>query len=122
MQRKSNQKEIETLSKTAKMLHLDVLLEVHDANEIQKALNPNVDLIGVNNRNLKTFEVSIENSIELAQLIPDTFTKVSESGLDSTESLKTLKKHGYKGFLMGEFFMKTSDPGLSAQTFINTLL
>lgn len=117
-----NQKEIETLSKTAKMLHLDVLLEVHDADEIKKALNPNVDLIGVNNRNLKTFEVSIENSIELAQLIPDIFTKVSESGLDSKESLKTLKRHGYKGFLMGEFFMKTSDPGLSAQTFINTLL
>ena len=79
------------------------VLEVHDAEEIQKALNPNVNLIGVNNRNLKTFEVSIENSIELAQLIPDKFTKVSESGLDSVESLKTLKRHGYKGFLMGEF-------------------
>ena len=116
-----NQQEIETLSKTAKMLDLEVLLEVHDADEIQKALNPNVNLIGVNNRNLKTFEVSIENSIELAQLIPDDFTKVSESGLDSVESLKTLKRYGYKGFLMGEFFMKTSEPGLSAETFINSL-
>ena len=88
------------------MLDLEVLLEVHDTEELQKALNPNVNLIGVNNRNLKTFEVSIENSIKLAQLIPDNFTKVSESGLDSVESLKTLKRHGYRGFLMGEFFMK----------------
>ena len=116
-----NQQEIETLSKTAKMLGLEILLEVHDTEELQKALNPNINLIGVNNRNLKTFEVSIENSIELAQLIPDNFTKVSESGLDSVESLKTLKRHGYRGFLMGEFFMKTSDPGLSAETFINSL-
>ena len=99
-----NQQEIETLSKTAKMLDLEVLLEVHDTEELQKALNPNVNLIGVNNRNLKTFEVSIENSIELAQLIPDNFTKVSESGLDSVESLKTLKRHGYRGFLMGVFY------------------
>ena len=116
-----SEQEIETLSKTAKMLGLEVLLEVHDTEEIQKALNPNINLIGVNNRNLKTFEVSIENSKELAQLIPDNFTKVSESGLDSVESLKTLKRHGYRGFLMGEFFMKTSDPGLSAETFINSL-
>ena len=93
-----NQQEIETLSKTAKMLDLEVLLEVHDTEELQKALNPNVNLIGVNNRNLKTFEVSIENSIELAQLIPDNFTKVSESGLDSVESLKTLSVMGIEDF------------------------
>lgn len=110
--------EIQQLSQTAKQLGLEVLLEVHDQTEIQKSLMPSLDMIGVNNRNLKTFEVSLQNSLQLAGLIPDDFIKISESGLADPASVKTLTNHGYSGFLMGEHFMKTINPGLAAATFL----
>lgn len=116
-----SKKEIKTLSETAKNLELDVLLEVHNEEELHKSIMPSLDMLGVNNRNLKTFEVSLETSKSLSKLIPDEFVKVSESGISSINAIKDLKQYGYQGFLIGENFMKTDDPGKSAAQFINEL-
>ncbi len=113
--------EIKQFSELAKSLDLDVLLEVHNLEELQKSIMPTIDMLGVNNRNLKTFEVSLETSKALSNHIPDDFVKVSESGISSIEAIKELQPYGYKGFLIGENFMKTDNPGLSATEFINTL-
>lgn len=113
--------EIKMFSELAKSLQLDVLLEVHNENELHKSVMPSLDMLGVNNRNLKTFEVSLETSKQLSTLIPDDFVKVSESGISSIEAIKTLQPYGYKGFLIGENFMKTDDAGKSATEFINAL-
>ena len=112
---------IETLSQLAKSLGLEVLLEVHNEAELQKALMPSLDMLGVNNRNLKTFEVSLDTSKTLSALIPDDFVKVSESGIGSIEAIQELRPFGYQGFLIGENFMKTDDPGSSARKFIHHL-
>lgn len=114
-------KEIKNLSELAKSLQLDVLLEVHNEEELAKSIMPSLDMLGVNNRNLKTFEVSLETSKKLSVLIPDDFVKVSESGISSIEAIKNLKQYGYKGFLIGENFMKTKNPGISATEFIQKL-
>ena len=103
--------EIENLSKIAKQLNLEILLEIHDDEELQKALMPSLDMIGVNNRNLKTFEVDLKHSKDLSHSIPNEFVKVSESGISSTEAIKALQPFGFQGFLIGENFMKTNDPG-----------
>lgn len=113
--------EIKTFSELAKSLNLDVLLEVHNEEELQKSLMPSLDMLGVNNRNLKTFEVSLETSKALSNLIPDAFVKVSESGISSTDAIQDLKQYGYQGFLIGENFMRTDNPGKSAKTFIHQL-
>ncbi|WP_048330909.1 indole-3-glycerol phosphate synthase TrpC [Bizionia psychrotolerans] len=113
--------EIKAFSELAKSLSLEVLLEVHNEAELQKSIMPSLDMIGVNNRNLKTFEVSIETSKNLSQLIPDNFIKVSESGISTVEAIKQLKPYGFQGFLIGENFMKTDNPGKSATTFIKNL-
>ncbi|WP_405325874.1 indole-3-glycerol phosphate synthase TrpC [Leeuwenhoekiella sp. LLG6367-2.1] len=116
-----SQQEIKNLSEFAKSLGMDVLLEVHDLDELQKSIMPSLDMLGVNNRNLKTFEVSLDISKTLSTSIPDDFVKVSESGISSVAAIKELMPYGYKGFLIGENFMKTDNPGLSAETFINQL-
>jgi indole-3-glycerol phosphate synthase len=113
--------EIKQFSEFAKRLGLDVLLEVHNEEELQKSIMPNIDMLGVNNRNLKTFEVSLDMSKQLASLIPDDFVKVSESGISSVEAIQELKPYGYQGFLIGENFMKTDNPGKSAKEFITKL-
>ncbi|MGB5435557.1 MAG: indole-3-glycerol phosphate synthase TrpC [Maribacter sp.] len=113
--------EIETFSELAKSLNMDVLLEVHNEGELRKSIMPSLDMLGVNNRNLKTFEVSLETSKTLSAMIPDDFVKVSESGISSVEAIKELRPFGYQGFLIGENFMKTDDPGNSAKAFINSL-
>ena len=115
------QKEIKVFSELAKSLKLDVLLEVHNEEELHKSLMPSLDLLGVNNRNLKTFNVNLETSKRLSELIPNDFVKVSESGISSVEAIKELQPYGYKGFLIGENFMKTDNPGQSALKFINEL-
>jgi indole-3-glycerol phosphate synthase len=97
------------------------LLEVHNQEELDKSIMPTLDMIGVNNRNLKTFEVSLEFSKQLASHIPDDFVKVSESGISSVEAITELKPYGYKGFLIGESFMKTDDAGKAATDFISKL-
>ena len=113
--------EIKNLSELAKSLGMDVLLEVHNQVELEKSIMPSLDMLGVNNRNLKTFEVSLDISKELSKLIPDQFVKVSESGISSIEAIKELKDYGYEGFLIGENFMKTKNPGKSASEFIKKL-
>lgn len=116
------QSEIKQLSQFAQSLGLEVLLEVHNLEELECAIMPSLDMIGVNNRNLKTFEVSLDYSKQLASKIPDEFVKVSESGISSVEAVKELQQFGYQGFLMGEYFMKTNNPGLATQSFIKELL
>jgi len=113
--------EIKQLSEFAHSLGLEVLLEVHNREELEKSIIPSLDMIGVNNRNLKTFEVNLDYSKELATYIPDEFVKVSESGISTTETIKELQSYGYQGFLIGENFMKTDNAGASAKEFINAL-
>lgn len=114
--------EIKKLSEFAQSLALEVLLEVHDELELEKSIMPSLDMIGVNNRSLKTFDVSIENSIKLASKIPNEFVKISESGISSYTSIKELQKFDYQGFLIGENFMKTENPQKIATEFINNIL
>ena len=112
---------IKLLSETAKSLNLEVLLEVHNEKELEKSIMPSLDMLGVNNRDLKTFKVNLENSRELAPKIPDDFVKVSESGISKIESIQDLKNFGFQGFLIGESFMKSANPGDSALNFIKKL-
>ena len=113
--------QIGSFSRLASDLGLEVLLEVHNHEELEKNIFPEIDMIGVNNRNLKTFEVSVENSMTLAEKIPDNFLKISESGIDNIEIIKELRSEGYRGFLIGEQFMRTEHPGKSAKEFIQQL-
>lgn len=108
------------LGKVAKELGLEVLMEVHNARELD-LVNEYVDLVGVNNRNLKTFEVSVDTSVELSQLIPENFTRISESGLAGSAEINLLRNHGFRGFLIGETFMKTTNPGETCRKLIESL-
>jgi len=108
------------LARKAHELGLEVLLEVHNADEIRHA-NDYTDMLGVNNRNLKTFEQSIQVSFDLSGLIPDQFVKVSESGISKAQTVQELRKVGYKGFLMGENFMKEANPAEALTGFIAEL-
>lgn len=113
--------ELKEFSTLAKSLGLEVLLEVHNELELEKSLHSSVDMIGVNNRDLKTFSVSLETSKKISEKIPADFVKVSESGISSIDAIKALKPYGYQGFLIGEHFMKTENPGENAQKLINAL-
>ncbi len=113
--------EIQTLGSLAKSLGLNVLLEVHNLEELQRSINPNVDAIGVNNRNLADFTVSVETSFQLAQHIPAEFLKVSESAISDTETIKRLKTAGFNGFLIGENFMRQENPGMAMREFVKGL-
>ncbi len=115
-------KEIEHLSQFAQSLGLEILLEVHNQEELEKSIMPSLNMIGVNNRNLKTFEVSLDFSKRLAPLIPNEFVKVSESGISAIAAVKELQPFGYQGFLIGENFMKSDNAGESARAFINSLV
>ena len=97
-----SREEIKKFSELANQLHLEVLLEVHNEQELEHALMPGLSMIGVNNRNLKNFEVSLDTSRHLASMIPDEFVKISESGLSNSEAVLSLRKEGYEGFLIGE--------------------
>ncbi|MFV0376734.1 MAG: indole-3-glycerol phosphate synthase TrpC [Mangrovibacterium sp.] len=108
------------LAELANELGMEVLVEVHTEEEIEK-LNPLVDLVGVNNRNLKTFEVDVETSVRLGKLLPAGVVRISESGLSSVENIRYLRQHGFQGFLMGENFMKTNNPGQACVDFISKL-
>jgi indole-3-glycerol phosphate synthase len=108
------------LTQTAKQIGLEVLVEIHGAEELDK-LNPLVDLVGVNNRNLKTFEVDMQTSIQLSGLIPESFVKISESGISDPQSIHALRDAHFKGFLIGETFMKTEDPAKTLAEFIASI-
>ena len=109
--------EIFDFTKMAHDLGLEVLVELHDEKEIDK-LSGIEDVIGINNRNLKTFEVNLEHSMMLAELLPKDCVKVSESGIRTPEDILKLKKAGFSGFLIGELFMRESDPGKECENFI----
>jgi indole-3-glycerol phosphate synthase len=109
------------LANFAHSLGMEVLLEVHNEEELQDHMNVNADLVGVNNRNLKTFEVSIDVSKRLSAMIPAGRVKVSESGITDPATIAELRQYGYEGFLMGENFMKHSRPDLAALEFMNEL-
>lgn len=116
-----SQQQLKEYATLAKSLQLDILLEVHNLEELEKSIIPNVDMLGVNNRNLKTFEVSTDVSKNLSEKIPSEFVKVSESGISSVDVIQNLQEYGYRGFLIGENFMKTNDPGTNARKFIEEL-
>lgn len=116
-----SREEIKYLSEFAQSLGLEVLLEVHNEEELHKSIMPSLNMIGVNNRNLKTFDVSLSYSKELANLIPNDFVKISESGISNLSDVKELQPYGYQGFLIGENFMKTDNAGFAASEFIKQL-
>jgi indole-3-glycerol phosphate synthase len=114
----------ERLSELAKFAHslgLEVLMEVHDLEELQNFITPNIDVVGVNNRNLKTMDVSIQTSIDLVEHIPTEFVKISESGIRNAATIHQLRSVGYQGFLIGESFMTTENPGKALNTFIKSI-
>ena len=115
-----SKQECKQLMDKAHALGLEVLLEMHSEAELEYAeLKP--DVCGINNRNLGSFVTDVENSFRLAELLPKDAVKVSESGISNPETVKTLRSAGFRGFLIGENFMKTSDPGKSLNEFISQL-
>lgn len=101
-------------------LSLEVLLELHDETELNHVYHQ-VDMVGINNRNLKTFEVDIAQSIRMANYLGKDFTKIAESGISSVETLMHFRNNGFRGFLMGEYFMKAEKPGLAFKEFTEKL-
>ncbi len=112
--------EVEYLATFAKSLGLEVLLEIHHESELIHICDE-IDIVGVNNRNLKTFEVDMEQSFRLAEQIPAGNLKIAESGIRSTDDIILLKKHGFQGFLIGERFMKEKDPGKAFSEFVKEM-
>ena len=116
-----SKEEITGYSSLAKSIGLEVLLEIHSEDELYKISGDDIDIVGVNNRNLDTLEIDLNNSIELYGKIPSKFVKISESGISEVESILKLKEEGYNGFLIGEKFMKTNNPMESAYDFIKKI-
>jgi len=112
--------EISYFTSIAHELGMEVLLELHDENEID-LIDTSVDLIGINNRNLKDFKVDLNRSLKLLERLPANAVKISESGLSSPETVDYLRSCGFSGFLMGENFMKTEDPAFACKDFISRL-
>lgn len=110
--------EAKSFSRTAKDLGLEVLLEVHDAQEIESHFCADIDLLGVNNRDLKTLVVNPGHAATVAPKMPPGPVKVAESGIQSPEALVELRRHGFEGFLIGEAFMRTSQPALACRQFV----
>ena len=109
--------EVKTLTALAHELKLEVLLEMHSPQELDYA-ELDVDMLGINNRNLGTFETDVNNSFQLIERLPAEGVKVSESGISDPDTIRQLRACGYKGFLIGETFMKEADPGLALKNFI----
>jgi indole-3-glycerol phosphate synthase len=112
--------QVKDLARFARSLNLEVLLEIHEENELGHICD-DVNLIGVNNRNLKTFEVNLEQSVRLAEKIGIQYLKISESGINDPKDIIYLKQYGFDGFLIGENFMKQEDPGKAFDDFITGL-
>lgn len=110
-------KEVKLYAAKAKGLGLDVLLEIHNEKELNH-INEYVDVVGINNRNLSSFVTDVNISFELGDKIPSEFLKISESGISHPQTVLELRQAGFRGFLMGENFMKTNDPGKALFNFI----
>lgn len=114
--------EIVRFTDLAHQLGLEVLLEIHNQEEFDTRYYEEVDILGVNNRDLKRFRTTIQNSIDLAKILPKDQLKISESGISSTREMDILVQEGYKGFLIGEQFMKSNDPAGELKTFMKKQL
>lgn len=115
-----SKEECNALACEAHKLRLEVLLEMHHEGELDY-VNEYVDMAGINNRNLGTFHTDVENSFRMAEKLPADILKVSESGISNPQTVKLLRQEGFRGFLIGETFMKTADPGNTLSTFIKEL-
>ena len=112
--------EVSRLAGIAHELGLEVLLEIHSEHELDYITDA-VDVVGVNNRDLTSFVTDVGISLELADKIPEQFVKISESGLSDVQTVENLRQASYQGFLMGENFMKASNPGKALEQFILSL-
>lgn len=112
--------ESERLTNLALSLGMDVLFEIHDEKDIEK-MSHRIRIAGVNNRDLKTFEINMENSLDLLKLLPEDCLKVAESGFQTTNDVKKMHARGYDAFLIGERFMRSEDPSKEAEKFMNGL-
>jgi indole-3-glycerol phosphate synthase len=115
-----DKKQIKAFTTLAHSLGLQVLLEVHNQEELDKYISE-IKLVGINNRNLKTFEVDFENAISLSKQLPLDTLKIAESGINDYKNILKLKKHQFNGFLIGENFMKTSNPAQACYDFVQQL-
>ncbi len=106
-----DERRLAELARLATTLGMDVLVEVHDAEELQRALPLNLSLVGINNRNLRTFEVSLQNTIDLLPKIPADRIVVTESAIHSVDDVALMRRHAVNAFLVGEAFMRADDPG-----------
>jgi indole-3-glycerol phosphate synthase len=112
--------DVKSLAALAKSLEMEVLLELHDESELGH-VSDDLDVVGVNNRNLKNFEVDLQHSIRMAEKIGNGFIKIAESGINDVKNIRFLKEHGFQGFLIGEYFMKQEDPGAAFKEFTYSL-
>ena len=112
--------EVRDFARLARQLDLEVLMEIHSEEQLEK-WTPDITIIGVNNRNLKTFEVSVENSVNLFPRLPTESVRISESGINDPATIRHLREVGFEGFLIGERFMKAEDPGSSFAAFVEQL-
>lgn len=99
---------------------LEILLEIHEEAEIEY-ITPTIDMVGINNRNLKTFVTDIETSFKLGAMLPENIVKISESGISSVQTIRSLRSVGFKGFLIGETFMSDDNPAAALSNFIGAL-
>lgn len=114
-------REVKSLAALAKSLGLNVLLEVHNKEELKQSIVDEIDAVGVNNRNLADFSVTIERSFDLVECIPKKFLKIAESGIYDQQTIRSLKEAGFNGFLIGENFMKNKIPHQAMRDFVNGL-
>ncbi len=113
--------QIDSFAQLAQSLGMEILYEVHNFEELQKIDLQDDKIIGINNRDLTSFVTDVQTSVNLAKHIPDNHIKVSESGISKPQTIKDLKQHGFRGFLIGEEFMKTANPGDACKEFIKSL-
>jgi indole-3-glycerol phosphate synthase len=112
--------QVKQFAMLAQQLRLEVLLEIHNEKELEHICDE-VDFVGVNNRNLKNFQVDINTSLQLFDKIPASKPAIAESGISDINTIITLQQAGFKGFLIGENFMKQPNPGIAFADFVNQL-
>lgn len=108
--------QLDELYRAAQRAGCDVLVEVHTGEELERALKLNVELIGINNRNLHTFETHLDTTLELAERVPGDHLVITESGIHTRADVALMRKNGINGFLVGEAFMRADDPGAALKT------